>query len=182
MSLILKSTFVLLSLIFSLVVVSDISAEFPASSSAQIDISQKSFEIFWPLVAGKTIDQSMYYFKNLKEQLRGMLIFGQPQKADYAVLLSTKRFLEVVQLTEEGKTDWANKTMIALYARLDEAEKALSLAKENKESVGEAGINITNNLNNIEQFTGILIETKGEYKDQLQEVLDKIQKLRSLLL
>lgn len=70
-----------------------------------------SFELFWPMVAGRTRGDSLYAVKRIKEKVRGWLIFGQAEKADYAVFLGTKRVLEVEKLLGEGKNDLANKTM-----------------------------------------------------------------------
>lgn len=176
-----ESVFIVLFLVFGLIFIDNTNAQSSATSSAQIDIQQKSFEIFWPLVSGKTMDQQFYYFKDLREKLRGMFIFGQPQKADYAVLLATKRFLEVVQLMEAGKTDLVDQTIDNFNTQLNKADKALSLAKENKEPFGGAGTNIMKRLNNIEQFTNILLQTESNYKDQLQDLLVKVQKLKDLL-
>jgi len=70
-----------------------------------------SFELFWPMVAGKTRESGIYRIKKLKEEVRGWLIFGKPQKASYKVFLGVKRVLEAEKLIKEGKTDLALETL-----------------------------------------------------------------------
>src|SRR5258708_2526369 len=80
-----------------------------------------SFDMFWPLVAGKTIESKVYSLKLLKEKIRGMLIFGKAQKADYEIFLGIKRMLEVESLIKAGKSDLANQTLDKALAKFQSA-------------------------------------------------------------
>jgi len=42
-----------------------------------------SFELFWPISPGKTVGDSLFFLKTIKENLRGLVIFGMLQKANH---------------------------------------------------------------------------------------------------
>ncbi len=99
-----------------------------------------SFEMFWPMVAGKTEGDKFYSVKLLKEKIRGYLIFGPAPKADYQVFLGVKRLLEAEKLLSEGKQSLslttldksvnefqAAQTTVPLNSK-DKLEKVISLA------------------------------------------------------
>src|SRR3989338_9481511 len=79
---------------------------------AQTPSPKTTFEAFWPLTAGKTIDDPLYFLKVWKENFRGMFIFGNPKKAEYAVYLGTKRVLEAEKLLKNGKKELAHQTLV----------------------------------------------------------------------
>lgn len=71
-----------------------------------------SFELFWPIVAGKVRGDSLYSLKIVKEKLRGSLIFGAARKAEYLSMISRKRLVEFEKLALVNKDfDNAIKTM-----------------------------------------------------------------------
>ena len=129
-----------------------------------------TFETFWPLTAGKTMDEQFYFLKTFKESLRGMLIFGVSQKADYAVLLGTKRVLEADKLIKAGKKDLASQTLKRASEQfriaLENVEKALrekNLGKNNIDTMKPR-------LNNLTDFLPTL--NSDEANGVLQKVRD----------
>ncbi len=90
---------------------------------------QNSFEIFWPITAGKTVDESGYNLKRFKENLRGMLIIGKLQKANYSIDLGTKRLLEAEKLMNKNNTE---PSCIALAEADAEFVKAQTNFKDTK--------------------------------------------------
>lgn len=143
------------------------------SPTPQIKEEINSFEMFWPLVAGKTVDDGFVYpLKKLKENFRGMLIFGRVQKADYLVFLATKRVLEAEKLIKENKYKLANKTLDDALGQLSVAEKKIQgfsrpekSSVRNKEIVGRAF--------NIEKLVVLLASQESGSSDKLREVADK---------
>ena len=132
--------------------------------SAQLN----TFELFWPMVAGKTVESKVYFLKLFKENVREALIFGKPEKADYEVFVATKRLLETESLLQENKTDLANKTSDVAISDLN---KAKSNIESSKESISQ---DVKNSINQrkekLEQF---LIWLKTKYSssvDKLNEV------------
>lgn len=132
-----------------------------------------SFELFWPVSAGKTMGESLYNLKIFKENIRGYLIFGKPQKAEYAIFLATKRLVESEKLLSEGKTKLARKT-------LDKMSNQLKAASSNLDAAGGKGFNVhemNNKLNNLETFLPVLASKYSEVKSELDSLLDQVRKI-----
>lgn len=84
-----------------------------------------SYEMFYPMVAGKTAaDGFIYKLKILKENIRGSLIFGASQKAEYNIFLASKRLLESEKLLSEQKNDLALATLDKVIVHLTSAKKS----------------------------------------------------------
>jgi hypothetical protein len=149
-----------------------ISAEDNLISKQSTEIN--SFELFWPVVAGKTMDDPLYFLKTLKETLRGMLIFGKAQKAEYAVLLSTKRVVEAERLINEGKNDLADKTLEQASVQLDKAGSDLDKASADKISFQNEATDIVNKLSNLENFIPWLISKTDKNHNALIKVFQKV--------
>lgn len=130
-----------------------------------------TFEAFWPLTAGRTIDDKLYFLKTWKENLRGMLIFGNPQKAEYAVYLGTKRVLEADKLLKENKKDFADQTLRKAMEQFDLARNYINGAKVNKLPLGPNVLTIKPRLENLSN----LIPTMPT--DMSAEILQKIKNL-----
>lgn len=134
-------------------------------------VATSSFELFWPLSSGKTVDESFYFLKTLKENVREMLIFSPAPKADYQVMLGTKRVLEVEKLVDSKK---GGPTLKTISLANDQFSKALG----NWEKANQSGkadpalrINIKNRLDNLEAFLpGLSDKTEGEQKEKLNNL------------
>jgi hypothetical protein len=133
-----------------------------------------TFELFWPVVAGRTQGDALYPLKRVKEKFRGWLIFGAPQRADYHAFLATKRVVEADSLMSDGKDSAAEKTLNSAVNELKVVEKNISQAKKNGDSLGTAGSNTSKQLNNIETFLKWRVTTDTSLKDKLQEVLFQV--------
>ena len=97
-----------------------------------------SYTLFWPLTAGKTEGDSLYFLKLFKEQIRGWLIFDDTARADYAVLLGTKRVLEVEKLLKDGKNNLVIKTLDKADSEFSSAYSRIkAVASKGKLSAGE---------------------------------------------
>lgn len=146
----------------------------PTPTAAPKEIN--SFELFWPVVAGKTIESKLYSLKIFKEDLRGLLIFGRSQKADYEVFLATKRVLEAEALVNNGKKDLGIKT-------LDRASDYIKRADDNLSSVSLSDENISETKKKLENLDIFLKwyenKSNGEVKNKLIWLHDKINSLLS---
>lgn len=137
-----------------------------------------SFELFWPVVAGKSKGDSLYSLKLFKEKVRGLLIFGKPQKADYSLFLTTKRVLEAEKLSKEGKKDYSVQTFDMALSQLAVVEKSIDNSGDNiKSTVDDLNLK----FDNLEVFLPWLVP---QYKDQelttkAQQVLDKVIELHN---
>ncbi len=136
-----------------------------------------SFELFWPMTAGKTMQSKIYFLKTLKEDIRGFFIFGSAQKADYNIFLGIKRLLEAESLIKSNVPDLANKTLTAAANRLDKANSALTNAKNSGDIDQTTKDEINNRVANSKLFVNSLISQYPAYKGELQSILDKLNSL-----
>jgi len=144
-------------------------------------VEVNSFELFWPIVAGRTMGDPLYFLKNLKEGVRGWFIFGAPQKADYSIFLATKRVVEAEKLINEGEKDLADKTLARVVKQLEKAEQNLGKAFDKGTPFQDEATNIGNSLSNLEIFVPWLLLESDENKEILTKVLDKVVSLNQRL-
>ncbi len=177
MKLIIKSLVIIFILLLSLNFVGNIKATIQSVATSEANISEKAFEIFWPLSAGITSDQPLYFLKQFKETVRGMLIFGGPQKAEYTIMLATKRLLEANKLADSNKSEFVKKTYEEAITDLNQAGELIDAVKKKKEILGESGINIKNQLNNIGKFVPFLMANNNAYQAELENILNAVKQI-----
>lgn len=107
-----------------------------STSAASPSAAVTSYELFWPITAGRTMGDSFYWLKQLKESIRGFFIFGDLRKATYNLELSNKRVVESEKLYLETK-DYFNgkKTLEEAKLKRDQAVKLLIDAYKSKKPV-----------------------------------------------
>lgn len=141
--------------------------------SSEMAENVDSFELFWPIVAGKTRGESWYFLKRLKEKVRGALIFGDAKDAEYNVFLATKRVVEAEKLINEDKSDVTLET-------LEEAKENMSKAQDKWEDVENTDTpvkhEINNKLDNLEKFLPSLISktNNDEVKSSLTSLNETV--------
>ena len=136
-----------------------------------------SFELFWPMSAGKTMQSKVYFLKTLKEDVRGFLIFGSAQKADYSIFLGIKRMLEAEVLMKGNVPDLANKTLDSAAKDFDKANSSLTDAKNSGDVDQDTKNEINDRVSNLKKFVNSLLVQYPNYKDKLQSILDKLNSL-----
>ena len=135
-----------------------------------------SFELFWPIVAGKTRGDSLYFLKKLKENVRGWLIFGDAKDAEYEVFLATKRVVEAEALIKNDEHELARET-------IEDARENVADALDEWEDVDDRDTSvkheINNKLDNLEVFLPQLAnETSNEeLKKEIGELLQNVTSL-----
>lgn len=167
---------VLVVVVFLVFSSSSISAKETPVPTPVVEVS--SFELFWPVVAGKTMGDSFYFVKSLKENIRGKLIFGPAQKADYSIFLATKRIVEAEKLILEGKSDLAEKTLTQATRQLDKAEISMSQALTKGIPFQDQAANMGRQLSNLETFIPGLITKASNNKESLTKILEKVTSLK----
>lgn len=152
-----------------------------STPSVQMSPSLNSFEMFWPLVAGKTIEDGfVYQLKRFKETVRGWFIFGKVEKVDYSVFLATKRVLEAEKLINENKYGLANET-------LDDALSQLSIAEEKiqgfsrSENSSARNKEMAGRLSNIDELASLLASRESDSSGKLRTVADKASSIAKKL-
>lgn len=162
--------FLFLSIFLS---VSVLAQEEGSTISAKLE-SGDSYELFWPLAAGRTIVDPFYFLKLWKEEIRGMLIFEAAKKADYEVMLSTKRILEAEKLLQEGKEDLATQTLEKALAKLVSARANFSKSQKSGNDFQLIKINLVNQLSNLD---GFLPKLASYGKEDFRVKSDKVKEL-----
>ena len=134
----------------------------------------KSVELFWPVVAGKTMGDPLYFLKSAKEKVRGWFISGKAKKADYEMLLATKRVVEAEKLLMDGKEDLAIKTLNKAEASVEKSRNYWTDV-ENKGDKPDIMINIKNQLSNIEVFLNYFeSKNEGSVKEKINGLNKKV--------
>ena len=138
----------------------------PATRSPK---TMESFEMFWPIVAGKREGDVLYSLKLLKEKVREFFIFAPFKKAEYNIILGEKRMVEAESLIGDGKLDEAEKTIEALHSK---REKALAYIQE-AEADGIRVVEIKGRLKSSLEKQALLAEyIKSKHPDS-KDLLEK---------
>lgn len=145
----------------------------PTASATPVGVVS-SFELFWPMVAGRTMQSKLYFLKTLKEKVRGIFVFGSAQKADYDIFLGIKRMLESEELMKNNVPDLANKTLDAAVNVLTKASLVLTNAKNSSDIDKTTKDEINIRRDNLKKLVNFLMITYPDYKSRLQSVMDKL--------
>lgn len=138
-----------------------------ASSSALVS----TYELFWPITAGRTMNDSSYWIKGLKESLRGLIIFGDLKKASYNLELSDKRMVEAEKLFIDIKNyQNGKKTLDEAKLKRDQALKLLMDADKSKKPIGNTVLRFKSSLDRQK----ILLESiRPKVPQEHQESIDQ---------
>ena len=138
----------------------------PTPKASQKPIEVNSFEMFWPIVAGKVQGDSLYNLKMFKENIRGFLIFSNLRKAEYNTVLSQKRLLEFEKLVLVNK-DYDNAKLT-----LDTYKQTLKLITEQLQKSKEEGQDVTR----VSQNTLAIFEKEYALLQSIFTKVDETQK------
>lgn len=164
-------------LLFLLLAPNSATAQSEDSAEPKVFQNINSYELFWPLSAGKTEGDQLYSLKLFKEKVRGWLIFGESNKADYAVFLGTKRVLEAEKLLKDGKVELAIKS-------LERADSNFSYAYETVKVAGSKG---RLNVSEIRRDRLVNVKTLIDYlktisPGEISPVLDAVKEKADVIL
>lgn len=148
----------------------------PTPSSTPVP-NVDSFELFWPMVSGKTMQSKIYFLKTLKEKIRGFFIFGSSQKANYEIFIGIKRMLEAEALIKGNVPDLANKTLDSAISDFDKANSKLTDAKNSSDVPKDIKDEINMRVSNLKQFVNSMMKQHPDFKPKLQTVLDRLNSL-----
>ena len=152
----------------------------PASSPIPQVVN--SYELFWPMVSGKTIGDSWYSLKIIKEKIRSALIFGKAQKADNYLFLAAKRLLETEKLLTDKKEDLASKSFDNFLNNLKLSLDNWEEAKATETTTPAIKENISNRLSNVEVLLKYLsAQYSGDIKGKIGQGSEEVGRfLKSL--
>lgn len=139
--------------------------------------AQNSYELFWPIVAGRTQGDSLYPLKLLKEKLRGVLIFSDIKKAEYFLFLSEKRLVEFENLIKEKK-DMTNagKTLEELKINHSKVVDFFKKAEDRGVTVADNGQRIKKSFGNqVLVLKGLEAVLAGDLKNSVLGVISSLK-------
>lgn len=134
-------------------------------------VKVSSSELFWPITAGAVMGEMLYPLKSLKENLRGLIIFGNVKKADYLITLSEKRLIEAEKLLVEKK-DYNNgrKSLEESQLKAQEFVKAIEKSEAGGEYVVEVKLRAVRSLEK-QKALGTYLAT--QVPDEQKEIVKK---------
>lgn len=170
--------FIVLALVFLFPSIAIAQSPSPSASPVATNVPVNSFDLFWPISAGKVAGEPMYFLKSLKENVRGMFIFGDFKKIEYNIILSEKRAVEVEKLFLDKK-DYSNgqNTINAMQDKWKLASNWLkSLDDENRDSLKDRF------RTSLEKQRALLQYLQTQVPDEQKSVFDgTLQKLNEFL-
>ncbi len=146
------------------------------SEASQSSSTVDSYDLFWPVFAGKTMDESMYPLKLVKESIGEFFAFGDLNKTKYNTTLSEKRLLEAEKLIK-------NKSYKNLKATLDSSQekrqKALSFfqkAKDNNRHLDQLKETMANSLNNqLKLLFALKLQVSSDNQSLLDSSINQVK-------
>lgn len=107
----------------------------PLSAYAGPDQDKSSYELFYPIVAGKVPGDKWYDLKIFREKLVSFFLFNSDKKIEYHSSLSKKRLVEAEKLITVNKNFTLG--LITLEKSTDELKSAWKIAKTKTDSMGD---------------------------------------------
>lgn len=179
---IIKSLFLSFAFIF-LVSPSTIFAQIdnvsPTSTAAALSVN--SYELFWPVAAGRIMGDKLYSLKLFKESLREVFIFNDLKKAEYNINLSEKRTVEAEKLFLENKDAVNGKNTLSEAQK--KREKAFDLVmKSESKNISDVKARMMNSFKNqrllLESIAAKVSEDQKSTVDEnitnISTILDKL--------
>lgn len=145
-------------------------------SATESSKSADAYALFWPVVPGKTIKDSTFFLKQLKESFGEFFSFGEISKSEYQINLSEKRLVEAFKLFTEDK-DFSNafKTLDMNKQNRDKSLEYLKKTQEAKKEVKELRIRLSSSLEKQQTvIKGLLSKVPEEQKGKLSEIIEKL--------
>jgi len=139
-----------------------------------------SYELFWPIVAGKVEGDSLYSLKLFKEKVREMLILSDFKKADYNILIAEKRIVEAEKLINDSKFEDAKKTLDRLSVSLEKVVNNIKAAEKSGIPVESLQNRLTSSLEKqIALMEYLTTKLPSANKDLFTSVKTQVDKILS---
>lgn len=146
-------------------------AQEPQPSSESVEVVDV-YALFWPIVPGKTVNDSMFWVKQLKESVSGMFSFGNINKSENQITISEKRLVEANKLFDDKDYPNAVKTLDMNKTSRDSALDFLKKAKDEKRDVGELKSRLVSSLENQQLvFKFLVTKLPEDQKSKIEEII-----------
>lgn len=154
----------------------------PIPTSTPKPTSQSSYELFYPVVAGKTEGESGYVFKLIRDRIIEIMSLGNIKKSEATLKIATKRLLEAEKLVKGNKNDVAKKTLSKFNTKLAASYDFAIASKDNEQFVDlmtqiqEQTAKYLIVLNQLKETSN----SKGDIEEAIQRVTDIQNKISGL--
>lgn len=148
----------------------------PTSTAAALPVN--SYELFWPVSAGRVMGDQLYSLKLFKEGLREFFIFNDLKKAEYNITLSEKRTVEAEKLFLEKKNAVNGKNTLSEAQK--KREKALELViKSESKNTSDVKSRMINSLKNQRALLEFIATQLSE--DKKSTIFENITNINTIL-
>lgn len=139
--------------------------------------SMTTYELFWPIVAGKVPGDRFYQFKLWRDKLAGFLFFDRLKQSEYFKQLANKRLLEAEKLVELQRYSSLPGTLKRSYDNLEKGLTLLLSAQESQAQFWLKGEYIKDFQKHLIVLERMKEKAKDEEKTSIEESLKKIKDL-----
>lgn len=140
--------------------------------------SMTTYELFWPITAGKVPGDRFYNLKIWRDKLTGYLFFSPVKKSEYLKQLANKRLLEAEKLVELDRQSFLQETLEKSTKYMKDGLGILSSAEQTSESAwleDEYAKDIQKHLIVLEKMKG-RAEEKGVLEESIKSIRELIDK------
>jgi hypothetical protein len=140
-------------------------------SAEMVDV----YALFWPIVPGKTVADSMFWAKQLKESMGEIFSFGDINKSKYQIELSEKRLVEANKLLDDKDYPNAQKSLQMNKSNRDKSLELMKKAQEEKRKVDELKSRLVTSLENQQKVLEYkLTQLSSEEKSKVEKIVKEL--------
>lgn len=148
------------------------------ANATQPTNQESSYVLFYPVVAGKTEDESLYFLKLARDRLMELLTFGDEKKSEINLKMATKRFLEAEKLLKAGKPNLARNALDKFMAQLTKSYEH-ALKAQQSESFADLLDQIDRKIPKYQIVLSQLLTTTPEsQKNFIQTTIQKVSEIQ----
>lgn len=139
--------------------------------------SMTTYELFWPIVAGKVPGDRFYQLKAWRDKLVGYLFFSKVKKSEYLKRLANKRLVEAVRLLELQRYSFFPETIQIAGDNLEKGAALLFSAEQSSETAWlkeEYRKDLRKHLIVLERMKD---QAKEEHRGTIETGIQKIESL-----
>jgi len=138
-----------------------------------------SYELFWPIVAGKLPNDPLYFLKSFKEQISLILSFDSLKKSDLYLELSKKRLVETEALINQSNLPLAAQTIEKSALLLENSVQIIKQTNTESSKLNEIKQRIIREGDNELYFLNLL--TEKLHQDEQAPFQDASEKFKQSL-
>lgn len=155
-----------------------LSAETAFAEKEEYDFTKMTtYEMFWPIVAGKVPGDRFYNLKLWRDKLVSYLFFSQVKKSEYFKQLANKRLVEAERLLELQRYSFFPETIADSSRNLKEGVILLSSAEETPQMAWLKGEYVKDLQKHLVVLQRMKEKVKEDQKQVIEETIETIENL-----